>query len=57
MGSMVESFLVGKGRRKSLMTPLKEASKEDDTDEKKSPKYQHYKKHGHIRREYDEFKA
>jgi hypothetical protein len=57
MGSMVESFLVGKGRRKSLMTPLKEASKEDDADEKKGPKYQHYKKHEHIRREYDEFKA
>jgi hypothetical protein len=40
-----------------LLILLKEASKEDDTDEKKGPKYQHYKKHGHIRREYDEFKA
>jgi hypothetical protein len=37
--------------------PPKEASKEDATDEKKGPKCLHCKKHGHIRRECDKFKA
>jgi hypothetical protein len=39
------------------MTPLKEASKKDATNEKKGPKCMHCKKYGHIRRECDEFKA
>jgi hypothetical protein len=39
------------------MTPPKEASKEDTADEKKGLKCLHYRKHGHIRRECDEFKA
>jgi hypothetical protein len=39
------------------MTPLKEASKDDAADEKKGPKCLYCKKHGHIRRECDEFKA
>jgi hypothetical protein len=53
----VESFLARKGKEKSHMTPPKEASKEDSTNEKKGPKCLHYKKYGHIRRECDEFKT
>jgi hypothetical protein len=45
-----------KGKGKILMTP-KGASKEDAADGKEGPKCRHCKKHGHIRRECDEFKA
>jgi hypothetical protein len=46
-----------KGKGKKPYDLLKEASKEDATNEKKGPKCMHCKKYGHIRRECDEFKA
>jgi hypothetical protein len=59
MGSLVESFLTRKGRGKGLMTPPppKESSKEGVVNGKEGPKCRQCKKHGHIRRECDEFKA
>jgi hypothetical protein len=39
-----------KEKGKSLMTPPKEASKEDAANEKKCPKFLHCKKYGHIRK-------
>jgi hypothetical protein len=50
-------FSCRKGKGEKPYEPPKEASKEDATDEKEGPKCSHYKKHGHIRRECDDFKA
>jgi hypothetical protein len=57
MGSLVESFLVRKGRREKPYDSPKEASKEDATNEKKGHKCLHCKKYGHIRSECDKFKT
>jgi hypothetical protein len=46
-----------KGKGKKPYDPTKEASKEVATDEKKGPKCHHCNKHGHIRRECDQFKV
>jgi hypothetical protein len=56
-GKSGEKFSCQKGKGKKPYYPPKEASKKYVVDEKKGPKCLHCKKHGHIRRECDEFKA
>jgi hypothetical protein len=56
-GKSGEKFSRQKGKGGKPYDPLKEASKEDAANEKKGPKCLYCKKHGHIRRECDEFKA
>jgi hypothetical protein len=56
-GKSSGKFSRQKVKGKKLYEALKEASKEDDTNEKKGPKCLNCKKYGNIRKECDDFKA